>query len=104
MDAWGAFYKATGRAATVVLGASRLLTNAIFQPPLAENWGTVEANRLSGSVSCASGTRRSPASDSSFERVSGSMQIYIYIFGVDGLGFDYQMALQQIDHASHNFK
>ena len=77
MDAWGAFYKATGRAATVVLGASRLLTNAIFQPPLAENWRTVEANRLSGSVSCASGTRRSPASDSSFERVSGSMQIYI---------------------------
>jgi len=27
--------------------------------------------------------------------------IYKYILGVDGLGFDYQMALRQIDHASH---
>ena len=54
MNAWGAFYKATGRTATVVSGASRLLTNSTLQPPLAENWGTAEANRLSASVSCAS--------------------------------------------------
>ena len=54
MDAWGAFYKATGRTATVVSRASRLLTNATLQPPIAENWGTAEANRLSASVSCAS--------------------------------------------------
>ena len=27
--------------------------------------------------------------------------IYKYILGVDGLGFDYQMALRQIDHASY---
>ena len=26
---------------------------------------------------------------------------YILILGVDGLGFDYQMALGQIDHASY---
>ena len=38
MDAWEAFYKATGRTATVVSGASRLLTNATLQPPIAENW------------------------------------------------------------------
>ena len=78
MDGWGAFYKATGRTATVVSGASRLLTNATLQPSLAENWGTAEANHLSASISCASGTRGSPDSGSSFERVSGSMQLYIY--------------------------
>ena len=74
MDAWGAFYKATGKTATVVSGASRLLTSGSLQPPLAENWGTAEANRLSASVSCASGMRGSPASGSAFEGVSGSMQ------------------------------
>ena len=76
MDGWGAFYKATRRTATVVSGASRLLTNATLQPSLAENWGTAEANRLSASISCASGTRGSPDSGSCFERVSGSMQLY----------------------------
>jgi len=32
----------------------------------------------------------------------GSMHIYMY--SGDGLVFDYQMALPQTDHASHNFK
>ena len=53
MDAWEAFYKATGRTSTVVSG---VLTNATLQPPLAEYWGTAKANRLSASGSCALGT------------------------------------------------
>jgi len=52
IDAWGAFYKATGKTATIVSGASRLLTNGSLQPPLAENWGTEETNRLSASFLC----------------------------------------------------
>ena len=72
MDAWGAFYQATGKTATVVSGASRVLTNATHQPPLAENWGTAEANCLSASVSYASGMQESPTSGSTFEKVSES--------------------------------
>ena len=44
MDAWGAFYKATGRTTTVVSLASRLLTNATLQLPLAENLGGCESS------------------------------------------------------------
>ena len=68
MDAWGAFYQASGKTATVVSGASRVLTqNATHQ--LAENWGTAEANCLSASVSYASGMQESPTSGSTFEKV-----------------------------------
>ena len=69
MDAWGAFYQATGDTATVLSGASRVLANATHQP---ENWGTAEANCLSASVSYASGMQVSPTSGSTFETVSES--------------------------------
>jgi len=71
MDAWGAFYKATGRTETVVSGVSRLLANATLQPPLAENW-ELRKQIVSQQVVLVLWVRVG-----NFESVSGSMQIYI---------------------------
>ena len=71
MDAWGAFWGATGQTGTVVSGASRLFANAGSQP-LVENGGNAEANGLSASISCVSGTQGSPSTSGlASERVRG---------------------------------
>ena len=82
MDAWGAFYQATEQTASVVSGASRLLTGDVVSQPRVESWGNAEANRLAASVSCVSSMQGSlSASGLPSERVRGKPGSLL-----DGLG------------------